>query len=104
MSQIRVIHKLPALPAEVVLVENNLKGFRGLLNGGTLSFLQIDREHHLYCDDEGMSKELPENVAVGGTVIVGPIIISKQRGCDDCGFDSEEEALLFCARLNSGSV
>lgn len=100
---IRVVHKRPGFPAEVVLTEADVEAFNGLLDGGFLAAVRISPEVHAYVDDEGLLKELPLNFLLYGEPIVGPAIFSKVNGeGEDVGF-SEAEALDVAKRLNTGA-
>jgi len=98
---IRVVHKRPALPAEVVTIENSLESLQHLLDGGYLCGIKLTPDVHGYVDDDGLSKELPLNFVLDGECIVGPAVFSKADvDGEEIGFGNEAEALLFCKRIN----
>ncbi len=98
---IRVVHKTPGQPAEVVNVDNSLESFQGLLDGGYLEAVFYPRTGvFAYIDEEGKLKGLPLNFYVGSEPIVGPAVFSKT---DDEGEDiglTEAEAAAVCASFN----
>jgi hypothetical protein len=98
---IRVVHKRPALPAEVVTIENSLEALQRLLDGGYLCGIRLTPTVHGYVDDNGLLKELPVNFVLNGEPIVGPAVFSKiDSDGEEIGFGNESEALLFCRQLN----
>ena len=99
---IRVIHKQPGMPAEVVMIEDSLPAFQKLLNDGFLCFVRLSADVHAYVDDEGLLKKLPLNFILRGEPIVGPAVFSKLDGGLDIGFENEKEALTLCQVLNTG--
>jgi len=102
---IRVIHKRPGLPAEVIVIDDSLEAMRALLDGGYLCAIRLSEDVHGYVDDEGLLKELPLNFWLRGEPIVGPAIFSKAdaRG-DEIGFYNVAEALDVCEQINLGQV
>jgi hypothetical protein len=103
VKTIRVIHKRPYVPAEVVVIDDSLEALRALLDGGYLCAVRISKpeDMHIYVDDEGLLKHMMFNFWLRGEPIVGPAIFSRvdARG-DEIGFDSDAEALDMCKRIN----
>jgi hypothetical protein len=101
MSHIRVVHKRPNLPAEVLVVEDSLDAFRTLLDGATLCMIRLSGGIHGYVDDSGLMDDLPLNFVLRGQPIVGPAVFSTLNGRgEDIGFEDEKEALELCQTLN----
>jgi hypothetical protein len=99
-EMIQVVHKRPALPAEVVEIESTLAAFRALLDGGSLCAVKLTPHIHGYVDDEGLLKELPLNFVLRGEPIVGSVVFSRADAAgDDVGFEAED-ALQFCEAIN----
>ena len=105
MATIRVVSKRPGLPATVVTIENTYEGMKVLLDGGTYCGIWLNGEIAGYCDDDGLSKGLPPNVAINGQTIVGPIVFSKSnRKGEDVGYKTLEAALTVCRFLDDAAV
>lgn len=98
---IRVVHKRPGLPAEVVMIEPDLESIRGLIDGGYITGIRLFRDIHGYVDDEGLLKDLPLNFVLDGSPIVGPAMFSKvdEEG-DEIGFESDDEAMKVAQFIN----
>jgi hypothetical protein len=99
-EMIQVVHKRPALPAEVVMIENTLEALQRLLDGGYLCGIHLTPSVHGYVDDDGLSKELPLNFVLDGEPIVGPAVFSKaDSGGEEIGFEGDE-GIALCKRIN----
>lgn len=100
VKRLRVVHKLPGLPAEVVVIDDTLEDLQKLV-GGYIGVVRVTPDVHAYVDDEGLFKELPLNFNLNGNVIVGPAVFSKiDRAGAEIGFEDDEDALDFCCSLN----
>ncbi len=98
---IQVVHKRPALPAEVVTIESTLEALQHLLDGGCLCGIRLTPEIHGYVDDDGLGKELPLNFVLDGEPIVGPAVFSKaDANGEEIGFVGDEGVAL-CRKINA---
>lgn len=102
---ILVVHKRPGFMADVVQTDSSLEAFQALLDGGTLTGIELTSDILGYADDNGIAKELPVNFYLHGEPILGPVFFSKldQEG-EDVGFETETEALAVCRALNDARI
>lgn len=101
-----VVVKRPGLPATVERTAGELEDIRRLIGRTADEDVCIDvfawsPDVHVYCDDEGLRKELPVNFVRGLTPIVGPVVFSRIDFLgEEIGFIDEARATIFAAAFN----
>jgi hypothetical protein len=102
-----VVVKKPGLPATVERTEGQLADLHRLIGRTADEDVCIDvfawtPDVHVYCDDEGLRKELPVNFMCGLIPIVGTVVFSRiDFQGEEIGFVDEARAVLFAAAFNS---
>ena len=106
--KILVVTKSPGEKAKSVSIDNNLKSFQKLLNGGYLQALPRAafpdlKEYIVYCDEDGYAKELPFHFSLfqGTDAVVGSTIVSKVNNDGDSVSLSDDEVSTICKYLDS---
>ncbi len=103
-TTIRVVHKKPGEPAAIIQTSDSVEALQALV-GGWLELLRRElpdgTEIDIWCNEEGLIRELPPNILLAdeGCVIHGPIFIARARGEETIGL-TELEAEACCRALN----
>lgn len=94
------VHKLPGMSAEVFALEASPWALMETIGCSAMDAVEMKGGVVAYVDGDGPDKGLPVNFVLNESPLVGPVIFSR-RGMDGelLGF-SEDEALLFCQKLN----
>jgi hypothetical protein len=99
-----VAHKLPGKPATVTTLDvSSIEPLQALLGGKGVTFdgFRWTNDVYAYCDDEGLSRNLPLNFMRGDDPIVGPVVFTPINAMgEEIGFGNEAAAVDFCEAFN----
>lgn len=73
----RVVIAMPGKLAEVAEIENDLKSLQQAVGGYIETLPSWFEDVVLICNEEGKLKRMEPNRAIGGDIIVGPIVVAR---------------------------
>ena len=73
----RVVIAMPGKLAEVAEIENDLKSLQQVVGGHFETLPLWFEDVVLICNEEGKLKRMEPNRAIGGDIIVGPIVVAR---------------------------
>lgn len=98
-TEILVVVKRPGQQAYPIRIANTLEDMQKII-GGYITYVHLEGDLDLICDEEGMLKHRPVNIAVGDQLIVGTIIVARYEGEEFISM-TPEQAVKIRRRLNT---
>lgn len=95
-----IIRKEPGKEPEVKQVKNELEALPNEVGGYIECVTQMQEGVVVICDEEGMCKGKPYNMAIGGITFVGTILVAGVDGEEFCSLKPEQINRWMRALMN----